>query len=107
MNSQSKETRLQQQVLFNSKLQNRLAVLAEKGTDEKMIARDVTVKELKSKLKETAARLRAIAAVDKRTEELAVTKAERLANPQRNMPKAKKVAPEAPEVKPKKKKKTE
>jgi hypothetical protein len=107
MNSQSKETRLQQQTLLNTKLQNRLAALAEKGTDEKMIARDVTVKELKSKLRETAVRLRAIAAVEKRTEELSVVKAERQANPQRNMPKAKKVAPEAPEVKPKKKKKVE
>jgi len=108
MNSQSKETRLQQQALLNSKLQKRLAMLAEKGMDEKAIARDVIVKELKSKLKETAARLRAIEKVVKRTGELDAIKAERLANPKKNMPRAKKEAPEAStEAKPKKKKKTE
>lgn len=107
MNSQSMETRLQQQALLNTKLQKRLAKLAEETTDEKTIARDVTVKELKSKLKETAARIRAIDAVDKRNGELAVIKAERLANPQKNMPKVKKAAPEVPETKAKKKKKTE
>ena len=108
MNSQSKETRLQQQALLNSKLQKRLAMLAEKGLDEKTIARDVTVKELKSKLKETAARLRAIEKIAKKTGELAAIKIERLANPQKNMPRAKKGVAEAPpEAKPKKKKKTE
>ena len=108
MNSQSKETRLQQQALINSKLQKRLAMLAEKGMDEKAIARDAIVKELKSKLKETAARLRAIEKIAKRTGELDAIKSERLANPQKNMPRAKKEAPEAPpETKPKKKKKTE
>jgi len=108
MNSQSKETRLQQQALLNSKLQKRLAMLAEKGMDEKAIARDATVKEMKSKLKETAARLRAIEKIVTRTGELAAIKSERLANPQKNMPRAKKETPEAPiETKPKKKKKTE
>jgi hypothetical protein len=107
MKAQSKETRLQQQALLNSKLQARLAMLAEKGLDEKTIARDVTVKELKSKLKETAARLRAIEAGEKLTDKLAAIKAEKLANPQKNMPRAKKTtAPETPE-KPKKKKKVE
>jgi hypothetical protein len=107
MKAQSKETRLQQQALLNSKLQARLAMLAEKGMDEKAIARDVTVKELKSKLKETAARLRAIEAAEKLSDKLGAVKAEKLANPQKNMPRVKKAAEPEPEAKPKKKKKTE
>jgi hypothetical protein len=98
---------MQQQASLSSRLQKRLAMLAAKSADEKMIARDVTVKELKSKLKETAERLRAIEAAARRTEELSALKAERLANPQKNMPKVKKAAPETPEAKPKKKKKSE
>lgn len=108
MKAQSKETRLQQQASLNTRLQARLAMLAESGMDEKAIARDVTVREIKSKLKETAARLRAIAATDDKTAKLAAVRAEKAANPQRNMPRVKKAAaPEVPAEKPKKKKKAE
>ena len=67
MASESKETRLKQKATLEAKLQKRLALLAEKGLDEKKIARDVLVKELKANLKQTQVRLRAIAANDKRT----------------------------------------
>jgi hypothetical protein len=108
MASESKETRLKQKAALEAKLQKRLALLAEKGQDEKKIARDVLVKELKANLKETQVRLRAIAANVKRTEDLAAMKAERLAKPKDETPKAKKAAPEPPpEAKPKKKKKKE
>lgn len=106
MASESKETRLKQKATLEAKLQKRLALLAEKGMDEKKIARDVLVKELKANLKETQVRLRAIAANVKRTEDLAAMKAERMAKPKEEAPKAKKAAPEPPpEAKPKKKKK--
>jgi hypothetical protein len=108
MASQSKETRLKQKAALESKLQKRLALLAEKGQDAKRIARDVLVKQLKADLKAMASRLRAIAAQVKRTEELAAMKAERLAKPKEEAPKAKKAAPEPPpEAKAKKKKKKE
>jgi hypothetical protein len=108
MASESKETRLKQKATLEAKLQKRLALLAEKGLDEKKIARDVLVKELKAKLKETAVRLRAIEANVKRTADLAAIKAERLAKPKEETPKAKKAAPEPPpETKAKKKKKKE
>jgi len=108
MASKSNETRLKQKAALEAKLQKRLALLAEKGQDEKKIARDVLVKELKANLKETQVRLRAIAANVKRTEDLAAMKAERLAKPKEETPKAKKAAPEPPpEAKPKKKKKKE
>ena len=108
MASESKETRLKQKATLEAKLQKRLALFAEKGMDEKKIARDVLVKELKANLKQTQVRLRAIAANVKRTADLAAMKAERLAKPKEEAPKAKKAAPEPPpEAKAKKKKKKE
>ena len=105
MSSESKETRLKQKAEWEMKLQRRLALLAGKGVDEKKIARDVLVKELQAKIKESQRRLRAIAAVEKRTGELAAAKAERLAKPKEEAPRAKKGAPEPPlAAKPKKKK---
>jgi hypothetical protein len=108
MASASKETRLKQKATLEAKLQKRLNLLTEKGLDEKKIARDVLVRELKANLKETDVRLRAIDASVKRTADLAAMKAERLAKPKEEPPKAKKAAPEPPpEAKPKKKKKKE
>jgi hypothetical protein len=108
MASESKETRLKQKAALEAKLQQRLALLAEKGLDEKKIARDVLVKELKADLKQAQSRLKAIAAHVERTAGLAVAKAERLAKAKEEPPKAKKAAPEPPpEAKPKKKKKKE
>jgi len=103
----SRETRLKQKAEWESKLQKRLALLGEKGFDEKKIARDVGVKELKAKIKESQVRVRAIDAKDNRTAELAAIKAERLAKPKEEAPKAKKAAEPPPEAKPKKKKKKE
>ena len=89
-------------------MQKRQALLAGKGLEEKQIARDATIKELKADLKAADLRLRAIDANVKRTADLATRKAERLANPPEEAPKAKKAAPEPPpEAKPKKKKKKE
>jgi hypothetical protein len=106
MASESKETRLKQKAAAEAKLQKRLALLAEKGLDERKIARDVLVKELKAELKKTAVRLKAIAANVKRTADLATMKAERLAKQKEETPEAKKAAPEPPPAaKPKKKKK--
>ncbi len=101
----SRETRLKQKAEWEVKLKKRLALLGEKGFDEKKIARDVGIKELKAKIKESQVRLRAIDATDKRTTELAAAKAERLAKPKEEAPKAKKAEEPPPEAKPKKKKK--
>ncbi len=102
-----RETRQKQLAEGEVKLQKRLALLGEKGFDEKKIARDVLVKELKSKIKESQVRLRAIGANEKQIADLAAIKAERLAKPKEEAPKPKKAAEPAPEAKPKKKKKKE
>jgi hypothetical protein len=107
MASQSRETRQKQLAEGEVKLRKRQTLLGEKGFDEKKIARDVLVRELKSKIKESHVRLRAIDATEKRTGELAKMKAERLAKPKEEAPKAKKAAEPPPETKPKKKKKKE
>ena len=108
MSSESKATRLRQKAEWEVKLERRVALLSGKRIDEKKIARDVLVKELKSKIRESQVRLNAIAANEKRTEELAAVKAERLAMPKEEVLKAK-IAPAPPpdEAKPKKKKKKE
>ena len=97
MTSKSRETRLKQKAEWEGKLQKRLALLGAKGFDEKKIARDVGVKELKAKIKESQVRLRAIDANEKRTAELAAIKAERLAKPKEEAPKAKKQEEPPPE----------
>lgn len=107
MASKSKETRLKQQAQGEAQLQRRLAHLGTQGCDETKISRDVLVKKLKAKIKESQVRLRAIDTNEKRTAELAAIKAERLAMPKEEAPKAKKTAEPPPETKPKKKKKKE
>ena len=98
---------MKQKAEWEGKLQKRLALLGAKGFDAQKIARDVGIKELKAKIKESEVRLRAIDAKEKRTAELAAIKAERLAQPKEEAPKAKKQEEPPPEAKPKKKKKKE
>lgn len=105
MGSEGRETRLKQKAEWEVKLQERLALLAEKGADETKIARDALVKKFKSKIRESRVRLQAIDAIEKQTAELARMKAERLARAKEETSKAKKVAEPPPDVKPKKKKK--
>lgn len=106
MASESRETRLKQKAAVEAKLQRRLALLAGQGQDDKTIARDIRVKQLKADLKAADVRLKAIDAYEKRTAELAAIKAERLAKPKEEALKAKKAAPEPPpEAKAKKQKK--
>lgn len=108
MSSESRETRLKQKAVWESKLQKRLALLAQKGLDAKQSERDAAIRELKSKIRQSQLRLGAIDASEKRTADLAAAKAERLAKPKEEVPKAKKGAPEPPpEAKTKKKKKKE
>ena len=107
MTSLSRETRQKQMVEWQAKLHKRETLLAEKELDAVKIAHDIGVKELTSKIRESQVRLQAIDALEKRTAELAAIKAERLAKPKEQAPKAKKTAPPpAPaETKPTEKKK--
>lgn len=107
MTSLSRETRQKQLVEWEVKLQKRQTLLGEKGFDATKIAHDIGVRQLKSKIKEAQVRLQAIGAAEKLSAELAAMKAERLAKPKEEAPKAKKAAkpPTPAETKPAEKKK--
>ena len=105
MASLSRETRQKQLAEWELKLHKRQTLLGEKGFDAKKIAHDIGVRQLKSKIKESQVRIGAIDALEKRTAELAAMKAERLAKPKEEAPKAKKAVKPPPETKPAEKKK--
>lgn len=107
MTSLSRETRQKQLVEWEAKLQKRQTLLGGQGFDAIKIAHDIGIRELKSKIKESQARLQAIGAAEKLSAELAAMKAERLTKPKEKAHKAKKAAkPRAPaETKPAEKKK--
>ena len=105
MTSERRETRLKQKAQWEAKLKKRLALLAEKNLTDKQIARDALVRELKAKIKEADARMKAIDVKEKRTADLAAKKAERLAKPKEEEPPKKKAEEPPPEPKPKKTKK--
>jgi hypothetical protein len=105
MGSQNKTVREEQKTRAERNVQQRLAVLQGMGLDEKGIAKDAVLKALKAKVRQAAARLRAIGKSELRTEELARIKAEKAAAPKPQKGAAKKAAEPPPEVKPKKEKK--
>ncbi len=103
MKSEGKNTRLQQKSLLEKRLQKRLSVLAEKGLNEKAIAKDVLVKKLRADLNRTERRLLAIEAVTKRTDELSKRKAEKpLIEQEKGSPAKKDAKEKPPETKAKK-----
>lgn len=101
MTSLSRETRQKQLAEWEAKLQQRQTLLGAKGLDENRIAHDIGIRQLKSKVKESQARLGAIGAAEKLTAELAAMKAQRLAKPKEeaHAPKAKKAVKPPPETK--------
>ena len=64
MTSKSRETRLTQKAAWELKLQKLTAQLADKGQNEKQIARDAAIKALKANVKAAGVRLRAIDATE-------------------------------------------
>lgn len=104
MASKEKATRLEQRVYWEEKLNQRLSLLADKGAESEKIAKDTTVKKLRAKVRETNKRLRVIEGKEKKLEEMAKIKAEKLATPKKE--KKTKISEEKPaESKRQKKKK--
>lgn len=81
MASKGKEARLEQERHWGEQLKERLALLGEQGLDADRIAKDVKVRQLRAKIRETGARLRAIAGKEQKAEEMARIKAEKEAAP--------------------------
>lgn len=83
MGSKQKETVSGQKDYFEAKLNERRSYLTEKGLAPEMIAKDSNIKKIQSRIRETNVKLKAIAEIERKTEELAKIKAERLAAAQK------------------------
>lgn len=78
-----KQMLMQQRASFEQTLEDRLSYLSEKGINSLKVDKDTIVKKLKADITAVNERLRAIADNDKRTEETAKLKAERVAASQK------------------------
>jgi carbamoylphosphate synthase small subunit len=97
MVSKSFESRENQKEYWGSKLDQRLSFLTEKGFEPGKIAKDITVRKLRAKLRETGSRLKTIASKEKKVKEMARIKAEKAAAPKEEKGKKKKEAGKTPE----------
>jgi hypothetical protein len=94
MPSKTRQTNLEHKTYWEKRLSQRRGYLAEQGMEKNEISKDSVIKMMRSKLREVGGRLAAIDALEKRTEELATMKAEKLAAPKKE--KGKKAEAEAP-----------
>jgi outer membrane biosynthesis protein TonB len=109
MGSKNKEAQERQKACFERGLEERLSLLSKKGIESAGVDKDTLVKKLRANIRAINDRLKAIAANERRTEELAKMKAEKAAAaamPKERAAKKGKSPKEAPgEGKEKKKKK--
>jgi len=78
-----KQMLMRQKARFEHTLQDRLSFLSGKGIKSPKAEKDTIVRKMQADIKAVNKRLRVIAASEKRTEEMAKTKAERAAAPQK------------------------
>jgi hypothetical protein len=107
MPSKSKEARLNQKEYLKFKLDQRLAALAERSVEPHRIVRDTAVRMIRAQIRETDDRLKAIVAIEKKTEEMAKVKAEKLSAPKEEKTKKRKEAEEQAQMSKRKQKKKE
>lgn len=98
MTSKSREVRIEQKKYWETKLEQRLGVLAERGLETKNVVRDPAVKKIRAHLRETEARLKAIASLEAQAEEMARKKVEKAAAPKEKKGRKGKVKEETPEM---------
>ena len=83
MASKAKEMRVNQREYWEGKLKERFSVLSEQGVAPEKMTKDVAVRKIRAKLRDTEARLKAIARLEKQTEEMARIKVEKAAAPKK------------------------
>lgn len=111
MGSKQKQVQLRQKEMLERKLKDRVSSLSGKGIGPADINKDAFAKKLQAKIRAIDERLKAIAGIEKKTEELANKKAEKAAAPSPKAPEVskekepKKAPAEGKEKKEKKKKK--
>ena len=96
MGSKEKTVRVDQKRYWDEKLKERLSMLTDKGIKPEMVAKDTTVRKLRAKIRETDKRLKAIEGKEKKSEEMAKIKAEKLAAPKIDKAKKKKLDEKQP-----------
>ena len=79
MASKDKEVRLEQKAYLETKLNQRLSALADRDLKPGIIAKDPAVRKIRAEIRETDSRLMAITALEKKAEEMARIKAEKIA----------------------------
>jgi len=90
MASKNKAARMTQKVYWEFQLNQRLSFLTERGVDAEKMAKDATLRKIRGEIRKANRRLRAIAATEKKNEELLTAKAEKLAAPKKEEGKKKK-----------------
>lgn len=83
MPSKTNTARENQKEYWESRLTQRIDVLAEKGLDQSQIAKDKAVKKIRAELRKTEARLKTITELEQKTAEMAKMKAEKMAAPKK------------------------
>jgi len=81
MGSKQKHTQIGRKATIERRLEERLSFLSKKGTESPAIEKDTLVKKLRADIRAINDRLKAIAANERKTEELAKIKAEKAAAP--------------------------
>ena len=81
MGSKHKQSRVEQKASFERWLEDRLSYLSKKGIEAPKIDKDVIVKKLRADINAVNTRLKSIAEIEKRTEELVRNKADKKAAP--------------------------
>jgi len=81
MGSKHKQSRVEQKASFERRLEDRLSYLSKKGIEAPKIDKDVIVKKLRADINAVNTRLKSIAEIEKRTEELVRNKADKKAAP--------------------------
>lgn len=103
MASKSKTSRLEQKAYLEKQLDERLSFLSEKGIEPGKISKDTGVKKIRAQIRETVGRLKVISDMERKVEEMARIKAEKMAAPKKE--KGKKASDEVPAVSKRQKKK--
>ena len=83
MGSRRKQILMRQKASFEGKLRDRLSFLSEKGIKSPKADKDTLVRKWQAEIRAANKRLRLVADSEKRTEEMAKTKAERAAAPRK------------------------
>jgi hypothetical protein len=83
MGSKTKQTRDGQKAYWETKLNQRISLLAEKGMESEKIAKDASVRKIRARMRQAQGRLKAIADLQNKADEISRIKAEKMSAPKK------------------------